>query len=172
MARIFYQFLLAGIIILYALSGAARASVISPNLQGIIDYRDVHKQIPVIINLADKIDAKQLLSAVHPPISATAKTYKRGALVKALVEKADVSQRRLTALLSNSGATKITPFWVTNSVAATVSSSLISELISLPEVESIELDPVFQAPVTATAAAVVTEWNITRVNAPTLWNSG
>ena len=62
--------------------------------------------------------------------------------------------------------------WITNSVAVTVPAFVIGELSSLPQIASIELDAVIEAPLIEPTETGTPRWNIDRVNAPVLWGVG
>jgi len=150
----------------------SRAAVITPDLRQALQSAGPAGDVSVIINLADKADLKQIAAVAPNRIAGSDKVRKRDAIIKALRDKANLTQKSLRTLLQNRGAKKVKPLWITNSVAATVPASVISELMSLPEIESIELDAVIQAPPVVPAAAGNPEWNISRINAPALWSAG
>ena len=62
--------------------------------------------------------------------------------------------------------------WIRNAIAVTLPPALIHEVETLPEVESIELDAVIQAPVASYGTSALPEWNLTAIAAPDLWNLG
>lgn len=164
--------ILFGFFIICVTASISRAAVITPDLQEALQSAGPAGDISVIINLADKADLKQIAAVAPNRIAGSDKVRKRDAIIKALRDKANLTQGFLKALLQNRGAKKMKSLWITNSVAATVPASVISELMSLPEIESIELDSVIQAPPVVPAAAGNPEWNISRINAPALWSAG
>ncbi|MDA8105299.1 MAG: S8 family serine peptidase, partial [Nitrospiraceae bacterium] len=150
--------------------------LITPDLRQALQSAGPAGDVSVIINLAYRVDLKKIAAIAPDRIAGSDKVRKRDAIIKALREKASLTQKSIRALLQNRGAKKIKPLWITNSVAATVPASVISELMSLPEIESIELDAVVQASPVIPAAAVTPsagyEWNISTINAPVLWGVG
>ncbi len=129
---------------------------------------DPGDEVSVIINLADQAEISS--------ITEKNKSDRRALIVDKLRGKADETQGPLKAFLRSKGARRIAPFWITNAIAATIPSSMLSELANLPEVRSIEADtPIYAPPVTPAAAAGTSaayEWNISAINAPALWNMG
>ncbi len=148
------------------------AVVVSPDLQGVLQAAPSNEEVPVIINLADKVDISKITFVTPSTNEANVKALKRKVIVDALKTKAGNTHGPLTALLQARGGKKIEPLWITNSIAVTVPASVIGELMSMPEIESIVLDAVIQAPLITSAAAVPPQWNITQINAPALWSAG
>ena len=172
MSKKFCAAILFGILITCTATGLSYAVVITPDLQQAMQSAGPAGDVSVIINLADRVDLNSIAAVVPDQKAGNDKVRKRKAMVDALKAKANLTQGFLKTLLQNRGAKRMKPFWITNSVAATVSASVISELMSLPEIESIELDSVVQAPVLVPTAPATTEWNISRIHAPELWNAG
>lgn len=143
---------------------ASQAAVLSTDLQSALQSRSSRKEIPIIVNLSDKVDLSQIREADRH--------LKRLKMINALKEKADLTQGPLKALLESRGSKRIIPLWIKNAIAVTVPRTLISEMESLPEVESIELDAVIQASVSSFGTAALPEWNLTAIKAPDLWNLG
>ncbi len=94
------------------------------------------------------------------------------ALLWALRNQADASQKTAVELLQAGGAKKITQLWSINALAATAGPAVVWDLAALPEVESIKLDATLAAPGPQTAATSEPEWNLVTVGAPTVWNQG
>ena len=145
------------IFFLFAFS-LCEAAVVNPELQAILQTVPSGQEIPVIINLADKADVNQIIT----PASNTreGKANRRNAVAKALKDKADKTQGPLKALLQGRGGKKMKSLWITNSVAVTVPASVISELSSLPQIASIELDAVIEAPLIEPSTTGTPRWNI------------
>jgi subtilisin family serine protease len=147
------------------------AVMVGPGLQAVLQAGPPDGEVPVIINLADKADIGQV-PIVLTNNTRAGKALRRNAFATALKDKADKTQRPLRALLQSRNSRRIRSLWLTNSIAAIVPSSVISELMSVPEVESIELDAVVQAPGVTPAATGNPIWGISAINAPALWNAG
>ena len=67
--------------------------------------------------------------------------------------------------------TSFTPLWVINGFAITATPDVVSALAQSPAVASVSPDETMYAP-SATSATTAAEWNISRVNAPALWDRG
>ncbi len=160
----FSLFILFGILIICALSDLSSAVVITPGLLRVLQSSIPSAEVSVIVNLAGKADLSQIRDLN--------KELRRSRIIKALKDKADLTQGPLKALLRNRNSKRLIPLWISNSIAVTVSASVISELMSLPEIENIELDSIIPSPQVLPAAASTPEWNIARVNAPALWSAG
>ena len=143
---------------------SSSAATLSPDVQAVLQSAPVGQEVPVIITLSSKAD----LSAIKEK----EKVKRREKIVKALEDEAGLTQGPLKALLQGRGAKRVIPLWITNSVAATISPAVISELMSFPGIENIELDGVVPSPVVTPAAASTPEWNIAKINAPALWAAG
>ncbi|MBI5100254.1 MAG: S8 family serine peptidase, partial [Nitrospirae bacterium] len=155
---------------------SADSALISTELQGRLVAAGSSDEIAVVVNLADSVRPEDI-SAFSGAKGTGGKAARYGALVGALKDKADRTQGEAAALLKTRGAKNIKPLWLTNSVAATVPASLIDEISGLSSVGSIEPDTVIRAPAfdslrSTPWAASATEWNISRIKAPSLWNAG
>ncbi len=173
MSKTFCAAVLFGILIITcAAAGLSHAVVITPDLQQTMQSAGPSGDVSVIINLADRVDLNAITAVVPDQKAGNDKVRKRKAIVSALKARANLTQGFLKTLLQNRGAKKMKSLWITNSIAVTVPVSVIIELMSMPEIESIEADAVIRAPAVTPAAAATPEWNIIRINAPTLWNAG
>ena len=89
--------------------------------------------------------------------------------------KAGEGQRLFAALFQawqGSGVvTRVTPLWVINGFAITARPEVIKILAQSPAVASVTPDETMYAP-SAAASAAAAEWNVSRVNAPALWDLG
>jgi serine protease AprX len=98
------------------------------------------------------------------------------AIVRELRGTAASSQRRVAAVLNRLGV-HYRAYWIVNAFAVEAGRSAVETLARLPEVASIEPDrdlPAAQAERGGVASEAVAgiEWNIARVNAPSLWDIG
>ncbi|MGW2474013.1 S8 family serine peptidase [Streptomyces sp. NPDC001665] len=95
------------------------------------------------------------------------------AVLKAKTEYAKSSQKGLTALLKQAGAS-YESYWISNTVKVTGSKGLAAKIAARSDVASIEADDPVPLPPAAngTNEAKVDgiEWNIDRVNAPKVWD--
>ncbi|MGC2062773.1 MAG: S8 family serine peptidase, partial [Thermodesulfovibrionales bacterium] len=166
------------ILVFCAVPGISGAVAISPDLQQALQSAGAAGSVSVIINLADKADLTRI--AATSPDEPTGrdraaghdKIFKRSAVIKALMDKANLTQGFLRTFLQNRGAKEIKSLWIINAIAATLPASVISELMGLPGIESIELDVVTQMPPVLPAVVAEPGWNIARINAPGLWSAG
>ena len=136
----------------------------SPDLVSALQANAPHEEVRIIISLSDKIDPTL--------IKVREKHVRRSKVIKALKEKAEVSQGPLKSHLERVGSKRIVPLWIMNGIAASVPAWAVPELMSLPGVEGITLDyPIQLAPVAA-GTALLPEWNISAIRAPDLWSLG
>jgi len=143
---------------------SADAGSIKPSLQETLQSLGPEDELPVIINLSDK--------ARIDLISDKDKSVLRAKIIKALKDKADVTQGPLKAFLEMRKAKKIERLWIINGIATTVSTQLITEIADLPGVESVTLDSTVSAPVATYGTTASPEWNLSAIGAPELWNLG
>jgi serine protease AprX len=98
------------------------------------------------------------------------------AIVRELRQTAASSQRRVAAVLDRLGV-HYRAYWIVNAFAVEAGRSVVETLARLPEVASIQPDPELSATRAerggaAAEAAAGAEWNIARINAPSLWDIG
>lgn len=123
--------------------------------------------ISVIVTLKDQANLKAI------------KEIKREGRIKQVVKKlikhALVGQRDLIAYLEarqrQGKVATYRSFWVFNGLSVTADEEVIAELAARPEVMSITPDEIIYAETLETSTAPP-EYNLTRVNAPALWNLG
>jgi subtilisin family serine protease len=150
----------------------SEAAVVTPDLHAVLQAAAANQEVSIIVNLADKVDINSLPAVVTPNYYGNAKVSKRNAIATAFREKSDKTQGSLRALLLSRGGKKMRPLWITNSIAVTVPAAVITDLMNMPEIESIELDAVIQAPILTPLATGTPRWNINKINAPALWSAG
>ncbi len=99
-------------------------------------------------------------------------------MIRSLQEDARLSQAGTLKLLADElHASGVRPFWINNTISVAVTSSIISKLNRLPEVESIDIDDAVGAiqdwrassspPIEFGETSV--PWNISRINADSVW---
>jgi subtilisin family serine protease len=162
------------ILFLFSLTfSLCEAAVVSPDLQAVLQAGSSNQEVPIIVNLADRVDVGNLaLPAISPDQPGGGKTARRHAIGMALKDKADKTQGPIMGLLQGRGGKKMNSFWITNSIAVAVPASVISELASMAQIASIELDAVIEGPVITPSPPGTPRWNIDRINAPVLWGAG
>lgn len=142
----------------------AGAGTIEAALEKKIASIGPYDEIPVIITLAGKADLKTINGRGRGP--------RRAAMLKALRDTADSSQKHLATILERKKTKKLHRLWIINGIAATLPAGSIQELATLPEVETVTLDAVIHAPVAPHGGSAASEWNIAAISAPELWALG
>ncbi|RJQ80846.1 MAG: hypothetical protein C4519_09440 [Desulfobacteraceae bacterium] len=143
----------------------AGAEVLSPGLQSRLNAAAPDAEIPVIITLADRVDAGTYRDRLR--------SVRRRKLVSALRSKAALKLPPLKNFLQNNSARKVRELWIINGMAAHVPASAVERLLrSFPGVASVRLDEVIHLPEVMAAGAAPVEWNIDAVRAPALWQMG
>jgi bacillopeptidase F len=138
--------------------------VITPELETVLGSLPPDEEISVIITLSDKADIR--------PFKDKAKSLRRADIIKALKNKADLTQSPLKTFLENRRAKKIKSLWLINGMAVTATVDVIRELATLPGIEEIRPDEVIRVPEVTYAPLATREWNISAINAPALWERG
>ncbi len=98
------------------------------------------------------------------------------AIFDTLRQTAAATQPAVRAQLDRFGA-KYRPYWIVNLIAVEGNRALVEALAARADVKAIESDRTFRVPLEkpealAPAAPAGIEWNITKINAPTLWAMG
>ena len=144
---------------------SAMAGSIEPRLQETLANSRVDDLTPVIIRLSDQANLAEIRDVDRH--------VKRAKIVAALKDKAEKTQGPLQSLLMSGGVADGKNLWLVNGVAVKVPGYLINEIASFPGVEAVVLDAVVQAPpVAKTTALQPAEWNISKINAPSMWSMG
>lgn len=93
-------------------------------------------------------------------------------VLRTLTGTAKSSQAGLVAMLDEAGADHKS-FWIANVVKVTGDAALVSRIAARPEVEQITADKTYRIPEPEAAGdepqIASVEWNISRVNAPQVW---
>jgi serine protease AprX len=142
----------------------AQSGKITPELQETLQSSQPDGEIPVIISLSEKADIKLFTDK--------RRSLRRSGIIKALKDKANLTQRPLKVHLEGRGAKKIRSLWLINGMAVTAPAGVIHELANFPGVEEIRLDGTIPAPIVAPGVSAVPEWNLNAIGAPELWNLG
>ena len=145
-----------------------RAAVVAPQLQQQLDAAGQDEMVEAIVVLKSQADLTS--------VSRLARKNRPGAAARILRARADLTQRRLLALLELRQAqglvSDIEPLWIVNAIAVTATPAVISELAAHQDVREIRPDLVVPAPQTAATATAPAETNVALVNAPALWDLG
>jgi subtilisin family serine protease len=114
-------------------------------------------------------------------IAAPSRAARIGATVRALRQRAAQTQAGLVSLLAQRRAlglvTRVQPLWIQNAIGVEATPAVLDELAARPEIRVIRPDLTVRAPVPTAATAALTssalaEDNLTRINAPALWDNG
>jgi len=142
----------------------AQTAIIQPDLQPILEALGSDDEIPVIVMLSDRAELD--------PFREMHKGLRRANIIRALKEKADLTQEPIREHLGKRGVTRIVSLWLINGVAVTTTRDVIEEIAALPGIESIGPDYSIPLPVITSAASSTQEWNLTMIHAPELWAMG
>lgn len=128
-------------------------------------------KVSVIVVLGDQTDVGA--------ITAPSRRARLAAVEQALHAEAAITQASLVDLLaerrSQGLVDSFTPLWIVNGIAVTADPAVLAELAARPEVSAIQPDRTFEAPAataTTLAATAAPEANVSRINAPALWDLG
>ncbi len=152
------------ILLMLLFTQSAIAGSVEPYLQENLMNAGPDNLVPVIIRLSDQTNLAE--------IKDEDRNVKRAKIIEALQDKADKTQGPLWWLLMARGVAQTKKLWLVNSIAAKVPASLVNEIASFPGVQAVAVDAVVQAPPIIRTNAVASEWNISKINAPSLWNLG
>lgn len=94
------------------------------------------------------------------------------ALINALQADASQAQAPALALLQAHGIQPRLKLWLANALVATVPQAVVTKLLALPQVESIQLDLLLQAPAKAPSGGPASPWNLSAIRVPELWAAG
>ena len=161
----------AGALVLFAAAGPALAGSISPELESVLARSGPDEEVPVILHMSPKVDAKT--------IAAGGRTERRAGIIKELRDRAAASQAdTLRLLAAHRSVRNIVPLWVSNRIAARVPAAMVAMLAVRPGVERVRLDAEIKLPrevLTADGGGGGTsapEWNLDAIGAPALWALG
>lgn len=142
---------------------------VTPDLRAELARLKPGETIRVIIRMKDQLSAEVRARALASGGELKDPKYKRArrkALVKALRDHAERSQRSLRGVLreleGQGLARKVRPLWLSNVVAAEIDPRALEAIFRDPGVEYVKQDvprPVFQSPA----------WGVTQINADDVW---
>ncbi len=149
-----------------AQSAPARLKL-APQLQAELSILPDDQQTTVIVTLADQDQPNRVPGEVR--------AVRQRRVIEALQAKANVSQRRIKALLSirryQGKVSQVTPLWINNALSVTATADVIVELGAYNEVQSITPDEIQIVPL-APLAYTQPRGNLVVVKAPALWDLG
>ena len=138
--------------------------VMSPELEAALGAGAPGESLPVIVTCTDGSDLADLRRL--------RRRIRRAALVRALRENADITQRGVRRLLRQRGVRGLIDLWAINSLGISARPGLIRELAALPGISAIKLDEIVSAPRLALDAPGPSEWHLEAIRAPELWALG
>lgn len=150
-----------------ALCGApARAGSITPELAAQMARHKADERIPVIVELADRVDPL--------PFRVADRRRRDTRLMRALKAKSERALALLKPRLDQAGAAGRKPLWIDNAIAVTLPVAALDALARLPEVARIQFDATvrlaaFGGQAGATGGA---GWNLDALHVPELWALG
>ena len=146
---------------------------IAPELGQALEVLPAGERLPVIVTLRTQADLRHL--------DGRDRAERLERVVATLQETANATQGPIRALLHDQRLARETGavsfFWIFNGLSVTASAQAIAALAAHPEVRTIALEGTIPAPPElarspAGTAASASEWNITLINAPALWQLG
>jgi bacillopeptidase F len=153
---------LAGVVLVVATSSNVRAASVTPELQAVLRVARPDAEIPVILRLPGQLDAMALHGGRRG----------RARLVRSLRDHARQAQAPLVAAVARSGAKRIRPLWINNSIALRARPDVIRQLTKRADIASIQLDSTMSLPEQTYVPSVTPEWNLQVIGAPALWSLG
>jgi VCBS repeat-containing protein len=147
-----------------ALPFLAGAAVVSPDLNQQLAVTPAGQQLPVIIQLADRVDLRQVQPAKH--------NKRDNSLLLALKDKAGKTQGPIASAIATQGGARLRQLWIINGIAVNLRPAAINFLAQFPGVGRITLDATVSPPATASASGGPSQWNLSAVHAPDLWALG
>ncbi len=150
---------------------AAKPAAVGDDLRAVLMSAAPIEEIPIIVRMGDQVRVQRLSVTVRT--RGVARGRQRAALIEALRQRAQVSQKSLREMLRVAGKTAPTNLWLINGLALKADPSLVAAISSFPGVASVTLDGVVHLPeATPSAVADPPAWNLTAVHAPDLWAKG
>lgn len=151
-------------VVLAALPCLAGAGIISPELNEQLAVTPSGQALPVIIQMADRVDLRQFRTPDR--------NQRSNRLLRALKDKSSRTQGPLVSALAANDGTRLRQLWIINGMAVTLRPAAVNLLARFPGIGRISLDATVSPPVAATTSAGTAQWNINAVRAPDLWALG
>ncbi|MCB9419936.1 MAG: S8 family serine peptidase [Ardenticatenaceae bacterium] len=140
---------------------------IAPQVQTELDSLAQNEMMTVIVTLVDQADTSQ--------ISGTGWAVQQKAVINALRNMADATQKPIRDLLEARGAQgkvdQINTFWLFNGLSVMATADVINELAARADVVSITTDSVALIPASQPTMSLLPN-NLAVINAPALWERG
>lgn len=97
---------------------------------------------------------------------------RRKEVVRQLVAQAEVKSVGILEMARTLGARDVRTLWVANAVAMHVTPAQLNQLSEHPDVASVRLDGLLQAPIAYPGLPLPAEWNLAMIDAPAVWLRG
>ncbi|MFN2227758.1 MAG: S8 family serine peptidase [Anaerolineae bacterium] len=154
-------------------TSAWQEAKVAPDLRQALDSLAAGELLPVVVTFHRQADLAR--------IEAASRAGRLEQVIRTLQQTASATQLPFRAVLDQQRQERqidqVTHFWIFNGLSLSASAQAIAALAARPEVGSIALDETIPAPpelvrVPGDAAASASEWNLTMINAPALWQLG
>jgi serine protease AprX len=149
---------------LAVLATGASAAVIAPELAHEIASSHSGERIPVIIQLADRVNPRTF--------ETRDRRARNNALLLALKDKASKTQEQFSLQLAQLGAGHATSLWIINAMSVTLPVWAIDQLAKHPAIGRIQYDIAVPFSASAKSPAATAGWNLNAIHAPDVWALG
>jgi serine protease AprX len=149
-------------------AGALRAAPLPVELQQAANAAAADAWIPVIAEFRAATDGSKLRESMR----ANPHGVRRQEVVRQLVAQAETRGGGIVDLARTLGAREVRTLWVANAIALQVNPAQLKQLSEHPDVASVRLDALLQAPIAYPGLPLPAEWNLAMIDAPAVWLRG
>lgn len=149
-------------------AGALRAAPLPVELQQAADAAAADAWIPVIAEFRAATDGSRLRESMR----ANPHGVRRQEVVRQLVAQAETRGGGIVDLARTLGAREVRTLWVANAISMQVNPAKLQQLSEHPDVASVRLDALLQAPIAYPGLPLPAEWNLAMIDAPAVWLRG
>lgn len=149
-------------------AGALRAAPLPVELQQAADAAAADAWIPVIAEFRAATDGSRLRESMR----ANPHGVRRQEVVRQLVAQAETRGGGIVDLARTLGAREVRTLWVANAISMQVKPAQLQQLSEHPDVASVRLDALLQAPIAYPGLPLPAEWNLAMIDAPAVWLRG
>ena len=171
-------------VLLLSSAAICQAKTLSPDLEQSLPKSNEASDIPIIVRFNSQLNTVSLRDAVNRSLQAKGikrskirelrKKKTRSLLLRQLRKNLERPSTTLAEFLASKGIKRETKeLWSINAIALSVPAHLVNELQQLEGVAEVGID--YRVKISATTTDAITGiplWNLTDINAPTLWNYG
>lgn len=154
------------LVLVFSAGTVVHAGVIGPDLKAALESLQPDQKIDVIVSFRDKVNLSSYNSGYKN------KGLVRAQIVRALKAQSQANFNAFEHILATPAVSRAVFLWAIQGAALTVRPQIITALAKHPNVESIRLDAVLNAPPPAPDTSAVPEWNLAAVKATDLWSLG